>query len=221
MPEFIPLPFIPLPEEEQFRRARAFYEQCMTRRTVRQFSTRPVSRELVTTVLRTAGTAPSGANRQPWQFVVVTDRETKRRIRIAAEKEEKESYEKRMPGQWLKDLEVLGTDWHKEFLEQAPVLIVVFAVNYDLEDGNVHKNYYVKESVGIAVGFLLAAVHHAGLVSLTHTPSPMNFLQTILHRPENERPFMLIPVGYPAEDAVVPAIGRKRPEEYIHWHRAP
>lgn len=221
MPEFIPLQFTLLPEQEQLRRARAFYEQCAMRRTVRQFSTRPVSRELLTTLLRTAGTAPSGANRQPWQFVVVTDQDTKHRIRIAAEKEEKESYEERMPEQWLKDLEVLGTDWHKEFLEQAPALIVVFAVNYDLEEGKVHKNYYVKESVGIAVGFFLAAVHHAGLVSLTHTPSPMNFLQKILHRPENERPYMLIPVGYPAEGAVVPAIGRKRAEEYIQWHHEP
>lgn len=221
MPEFIPLQFTPLSEEEQLRRANAFYKQCAMRRTVRQFAPHPVSRELLMTLLRTAGTAPSGANRQPWQFVVVTDQETKRKIRIAAEKEEKESYEERMPEQWLKDLEVLGTDWHKEFLEQAPALIVVFAVNYDLEDGKVHKNYYVKESVGIAVGFFLAAVHHAGLVSLTHTPSPMNFLQKILHRPENERPYMLIPVGYPAADAVVPAIGRKRTDEYILWHREP
>ncbi|MBI4417714.1 MAG: nitroreductase family protein [Ignavibacteriales bacterium] len=221
MPEFIPLPYTSLSEEEQFRRAREFYELCAVRRTVREFSDRPVSREMLMYLLKTAGTAPSGANRQPWRFVIVTDWETKRKIRLAAEKEEKESYEERMPDQWLKDLEALGTDWHKEFLEIAPALIVVFGVNYDLEGGTVHKNYYVKESVGIAVGFLLAAIHQAGLVSLTHTPSPMNFLQEILGRPENERPFLLLPVGYPALDARVPAIGRKKPEEFILWYRSP
>lgn len=217
MVNFARFQFERLASEEQIRRARRFYEQCATRRTIREFSPDPVPRELLMSILQTAGTAPSGANRQPWKFVIVTDPDLKRQIRIAAEKEERESYEERMPEQWLKDLEILGTDWHKEFLEVAPALIVVFCVNYDLEGGVVHKNYYVRESVGIAVGFLLAALHMAGLASLTHTPSPMTFLQKILERPDNERPFLLIPVGFPAEGARVPAIARKTLEEYVLW----
>ena len=217
MPEFIPLPYTVFSEPEQKQRARTFFEQCQRRRTVRDFSSRQVSRELLETLMMTAGTAPSGANRQPWRFIVVTDPLLKKRIREAAEKEEKESYEERMSDQWLEDLKVLGTDWHKEFLEIAPALIVVFASNYEFETGAIHKNYYVKESVGIAVGFLLAAIHNAGLVALTHTPSPMNFLQEILERPENEKPFLLIPIGYPKDGALVPKIHRKTLDEIVLW----
>ncbi len=217
MPEFIPLTYTPSSPEEQLQRARQFFEQCQRRRTVREFSDKPVSRQLLELLINTAGTAPSGANRQPWQFVVVTDPKLKHQIRIEAEKEERENYERRMPQEWLDDLAVLGTDWHKEFLEIAPALIVVFAINYDLEGERIHKNYYVKESVGIAVGFLLAAIHNAGLVSLTHTPSPMDFLQRILERPENEKPYLLIPVGHPKEGATVPNIRRKPLEEILLW----
>jgi nitroreductase len=217
MPEFIPLRYSPLSEQEQQQRARAFLEQCQQRRTVRDFSAQPVSHDLLEMLIMTAGTAPSGANRQPWRFVIVTDPLLKKRIREAAEEEEKESYERRMTEQWLEDLRMLGTDWHKEFLEVASALIVVFALNFEFETEGVHKNYYVKESVGIAVGFLLAAIHNAGLVALTHTPSPMNFLQDILERPENEKPFLLIPVGYPKEGAQVPNIQRKKPGEITLW----
>jgi len=217
MPEFIPFEYSQISEVEQRKRGRAFFEQCQRRRTVRDFSNKPVLRELLETLIMTAGTAPSGANRQPWKFVVVTDPHLKKKIREAAEKEEKESYEQRMTDQWLEDLRVLGTDWHKEFLEVAPALIVVFSVNYEPENKGIHKNYYVKESVGIAVGFLLAAIHNAGLVALTHTPSPMNFLQDILDRPENENPFLLLPIGYPKEGAVVPNIQRKKSSEIILW----
>ena len=184
---------------------------------MRQFSSKPVSRELLETLIRTAGTAPSGANKQPWRFIIVTDTELKRKIRIAAEKEEKENYEHRMSKEWLDDLAVLGTDWHKEFLEAAPALIAVFSVEYEKEGERIRKNYYVKESVGLAVGFLIAAIHNAGLVSLTHTPSPMGFLHEILDRPSNERPFILIPVGYPAETVTVPNIQRKQLGQISVW----
>ena len=204
-------------EEEQLARAGAFHDLCNRRRTVREFSSRPVPRELLESILRTAGTAPSGANKQPWRFVVVTDPALKKDIRAAAEKEERESYEHRMPQEWLDDLAALGTDWHKEFLEVAPALIVVFSIEYEKLDDRVKKNYYVKESVGLAAGLLIAAVHNAGLVSLTHTPSPMDFLRDILGRPSNERPFLLIPVGYPADGVTVPDIARKRPEQFIEW----
>ncbi|MBI3194088.1 MAG: nitroreductase family protein [Ignavibacteriae bacterium] len=217
MPTFIRYDALRFSEEEQLERANSYFDLCQKRRTVREFSDKPVSRKLLETLIRTAGTAPSGANKQPWRFVVITDAELKKEIRIAAEKEERESYEHRMPKQWLEDLAALGTDWHKEFLEIAPALIVVFSIEYEKGDGNLKKNYYVKESVGIAVGFLLAAIHQAGLVSLTHTPSPMNFLQKILQRPENERPFLLIPIGYPAENVQVPDIQRKTAEEILLW----
>ncbi|HUK27119.1 MAG TPA: nitroreductase family protein [Candidatus Acidoferrales bacterium] len=184
---------------------------------MRKFSPEPVSRELLETLIRTAGTAPSGANKQPWHFVIVTDKELKHRIRVAAEKEEKESYERRMPQEWLDDLSVLGTDWHKEFLEVAPALIAVFSVEYEKAGKQLRKNYYVNESVGLAVGLLLVAIHNAGLVSLTHTPSPMRFLQEILSRPLNERPFVLIPVGYPPENLTVPDIKRKQLEQISTW----
>lgn len=217
MPDFIPYDFHPFSEVEQLKRAQTFFDHCKKRRTIREYSDKPVPRELLETLIRTAGTAPSGANKQPWRFVVVTNPRLKQEIRVAAEKEEKESYENRMPQEWLDDLAALGTDWHKEFLEIAPALIAVFAINYEKEGEHIRKNYYVKESVGIAVGFLLAAIHNAGLVSLTHTPSPMDFLQRILNRPENEKPYLLIPVGYPKEGAMVPNIHRKELNEISVW----
>lgn len=207
--KFVPLQHESVPDAEQLRRARAFYDLFRRRRSVRHFADTPVSREVIETIIATAGTAPSGANKQPWKFVLVDDPTLKREIRIATEKEEKESYERRMPQDWLDDLEPLGTDWHKEFLETAPFLIVVFREKYRIERGKQKKNYYVDESVGIACGFLLAAIHNAGLVALTHTPSPMNFLRDILQRPQNEVPYLLIPVGYPAGGAMVPDISRK------------
>jgi iodotyrosine deiodinase len=215
MPDFIPYNYIPIPEPEQLRRAREFCELCTRRRSIREFSDRPVAKELLELIIKTAGTAPSGANKQPWRFVVVTDLKLKHEIRLAAEKEERENYERRMPQEWLDDLAALGTDWHKEFLEIAPALIVVFAISHE-PDGR--KNYYVSESVGIACGFLLAAIHNAGLVSLTHTPSPMGFLQKILNRPDNERPYLLIPVGYPKEGVKVPNIKRKELAEIVRWN---
>jgi iodotyrosine deiodinase len=217
MPNFIPYRSLSFSPEEQLKRAKEFYEFNHCRRTVREYSSKPISRELLELLIRTAGTAPSGANKQPWRFVVVTDPHLKHEIRLAAEREEKESYEHRMPQEWLDDLAALGTDWHKEFLEIAPALIVVFSIEYEKEGDTTHKNYYVKESIGLAVGLLLAAIHNAGLVSLTHTPSPMNFLQTILNRPVNERPFLLIPVGNPAEHVTVPDIQRKKLEEIVEW----
>jgi nitroreductase len=216
----IPLQFTSYPPDEQLHRATQFFDLCSRRRSVREFSDRPVSRELIATLIKTAGTAPSGANKQPWKFVVVDDPELKRKIRRAAEAEERESYEHRMPQSWLDDLAELGTDWRKEFLEVAPYLIVVFREKYRLEDGVQKKNYYVDESVGIACGFLLAAIHNAGLASLTHTPSPMNFLRDILQRPPNESPYLLIPVGYPKEGTTVPDIQRK-PLHEIMWLNAP
>ena len=208
---FNPLEF---DEAEMLRRSEAFYELMNRRRSLRMFSDKPVPRELIENLIRTASTAPSGAHKQPWTFCAVSDPVLKAQIREAAEKEEFESYNGRMSEEWLKDLEPLGTDWHKPFLEIAPWLIVVFKKAYDLdEQGERQKCYYVNESVGLAAGFLLAAIHNAGLVSLTHTPSPMNFLQKILKRPDNERPFLLIPVGYAAEDATVPDLVRKPLEQ--------
>ena len=221
-PKFIPLRFDELAEDEQRRRAQEFYEVMDRRRTVRDFSPRPVSFHLIEHAIQTAGTAPSGAHQQPWRFVVVSDPQIKSRIREAAEAEERENYERRMPEEWKEALAPLGTDWHKEFLEIAPYLIVVFRVDYGLEgaaldDGTLvkRKHYYVVESVGIAVGMLLAALHNAGLATLTHTPSPMKFLREILKRPANETPFVLIPVGYPAKDAEVPDLHRKLLEEIL------
>lgn len=186
-----------------------------TRRSVRDFSTAAVPVELVESAVRIAASAPSGANQQPWRFVVVSDPEIKRRIREAAEAEERKNYERRFPDEWLEALEPFGTDWHKPFLETAPYLIAVFRIDYGLDGGRKIKHYYVQESVGIACGFLLAALHIAGLATLTHTPSPMGFLTEILDRPKNERPFLLIPVGYPAPEAEVPAIGKKPIDEVL------
>jgi nitroreductase len=224
-PGFIPLRFERLPPAVELERARDFYQNLNRRRTVREFSPEPVSREVIELAIRTAGTAPSGAHKQPWRFVLVSDPEVKRQIRLAAEKEERENYEWRMSEQWKRDLAPLGTDWHKEFLEVAPCLIVVFRIDYGLEpsgpqsvdDGTAakRKHYYIMESVGIAVGMLLAALHYAGLATLTHTPSPMGFLRRILGRPPNETPYVLIPVGYPAEGAQVPDLRRKPLEEIL------
>ena len=207
---FLPLDFRKIEDEaEQMNRAAEFYENLKRRRTVRDFSDAKVPLELIETAILTAGTAPSGANMQPWRFVVVADQEIKSKIREAAEREEYESYHGRMSDKWLKRLAILGTDEHKPFLEIAPYLIVVFRINSVTENGGVEPTYYSQESVGIAVGMLLAALHNAGLATLTHTPSPMKFLQEILKRPKTEIPFVLIPVGYPAEDAKVPDIKRK------------
>jgi iodotyrosine deiodinase len=215
MPNFMPLPaHIEYAPDEMSSRATVFYHQIRRRRSVRQFSDRAVPQEIIATCLRAAGTAPSGANLQPWQFVVVADPAVKRQIREAAEAEEREFYEHRAPPEWLAALEPLGTDWEKPFLETAPYLIAIFYKNYDLlPDGRKVKNYYAVESVGIAAGFLIAALHHAGLATLTHTPSPMAFLNQILDRPKNERPFLLLVVGYPAPDAMVPAITKKPLED--------
>ena len=196
------------------RRAAEFRQQMQRRRTVRDFSDRPVPREVIEDCLLAAGTAPSGANLQPWHFVVVSDPAIKQRIRVEAEAEEHEFYTRKAPQEWLDALAPLGTDEHKPFLETAPYLIVVFAQSYGLlPDGRKVKNYYVQESVGIATGMLITAIHNAGLASLTHTPSPMGFLNEILGRPANEKPFLILVVGYPTEDAVVPDIGKKSLEE--------
>ncbi|HXG44543.1 MAG TPA: nitroreductase family protein [Gemmatimonadales bacterium] len=214
-PTFVPLAeYQEYPVEEMQRRAAEFYAELRRRRTVRAFSDRPVPQAVIADCLRAAGTAPSGANRQPWHFVVVTDPALKRAIRNAAERAEHEFYHRVAPPEWLEALAPLGTDEHKPFLETAPYLIVVFAQSYGvLPDGRKLKHYYVQESVGIATGLLIAALHHAGLVSLTHTPSPMGFLNELLGRPPHERPFLLLVVGYPAEGARVPRLARKSLEE--------
>jgi iodotyrosine deiodinase len=207
----IPLPgWHERPVEEMRARAQAFLEHMRTRRTVRDFSDREVPRDILERCILTAGTAPNGANRQPWRFVVVGDPEIKRRIREEAEKEEQAFYGGRASDEWLAALEHLGTDEHKPFLEKAPWLIVVFGESYERRaDGQKLKNYYVTESVGIATGLLIAALHDAGLATLTHTPSPMRFLNEVLRRPDNERPFLILVVGHPAEGATVPEITKK------------
>lgn len=212
---FVPLTtFVEYPPEEMQARAREFYEEVRRRRTIREFSPRPVPREVIEDCLRAAGTAPSGANLQPWHFVVVTDPEVKKKIREAAEVEEREFYSGKAPQEWLDALAPLGTDENKGYLEVAPCLIAVFAQNYALlDDGRKVKNYYVTESVGIALGFLIAALHHAGLATLTHTPSPMGFLSTVLERPANERAYLLLVAGFPADGVLVPDITKKPVEE--------
>ncbi|MBW2608892.1 MAG: nitroreductase family protein [Deltaproteobacteria bacterium] len=202
--------YIEYPEGEMKRRSKAFYEDMQRRRTIRQFSDRPVPREIIENCLRTAGTAPSGANMQPWKFVVVEDLTLKKQIRQAAEKVEHEFYSRRAPDEWLHSLAPLGTSAQKPFLETAPYLIAIFSQLYGMgPDGEKIKHYYVLESVGIATGILISAIHNASLVSLTYTPSPMKFLNRILDRPANERPFMILVVGYPAKDVTVPDISRK------------
>lgn len=215
------LDFELLPFDEQLQHSREFLARMKVRRTVRDFSSEPVPFELIQNAIATAGTAPSGANQQPWTFEVVSDPEIKRQIRVAAEMEEKESYENRMSQQWLDALAHLGTDWHKPHLEDAPYLIVVFAQTYGLRTDPAtgqqvkFKHYYVMESVGIAVGMLLASLHLARLATLTHTPNPMGFLGEILQRPPNERAYVVIPIGYPAEGAEVPVISKKSLDEIM------
>jgi iodotyrosine deiodinase len=213
-------PFVPyktpvFSTEETQQKAAHFYDFMDTRRSVRHFSDKPVPQSVIENLILTASSAPSGAHKQPWTFCAISDPSVKSQIRAAAEKEEYESYTHRMSEQWLKDLAPLGTDWEKPFLEIAPWLIVVFAQSTGAAK---EKHYYVQESVGIACGFLIAAIHQAGLVTLTHTPSPMNFLKHILNRPDNERPFLLLPVGYAADDVLVPDIARKPLEEVAKWH---
>ena len=209
-PPTIPLDYTLVEPQECLARSRRFYTEMDRRRSVRHFSDQPVSREVVETLIRTATTAPSGAHKQPWRFVAVSDPEVKKQIRLAAEEEERKNYAYRMPPEWMEALEQLDTGPRKPYLEIAPWLVAVFRQDVELQpDGQKRKNYYVTESVGIAVGFFLAAVHQAGLVALTHTPSPMKFLSRILDRPPNEKPYVLIPVGYPAEGCRVPDLKRK------------
>ena len=206
---FIPYQRTRLSDREMIDRSLTFFNKMDKRRSVREFSDAPIADEVIDNIIRTASTAPSGAHKQPWTFCVVKDPEIKKAIRIAAEKEEKISYEQRMPQDWLDDLAPLGTDWHKPFLEIATALIVVFKRNYEYLEDRKANNYYVSESVGLATGLLIAAIHNAGLVTLTHTPSPMNFLKEILQRPDNEKPFLLLPVGKPMEGTMVPKLERK------------
>ncbi len=215
----VSLDFQLMQPSQQLESSRQFMNRMAQRRSVRFFSAEPVPFELIENAIRCAALAPSGANQQPWRFVVVQDPEMKRQIREAAEAEERESYEHRMPADWLDALAPLGTDWNKEFLETAPYLIVVFRIDFGLaqteEGGSRIKHYYVQDSVGIATGFLLAALHMSGLATLTHTPSPMGFLTSILGRPKNERPFVLIPVGLPPPDATVPELTKKSVAEVM------
>lgn len=207
---FVPLEYQELDEEEMLARSSEFLERMEQRRSVRQFSSRSVPWEIIENCLRAAATAPSGANMQPWHYVVVSDSEIKHRIRMAAEEEEREFYANRAPQEWLDALAPLRTDADKPFLESAPYLIVIFAKSYTINpQGKKVKNYYVSESVGIATGILITALHQSGLATLTHTPSPMRFLNQILNRPQNEHPFLILVVGYPAEDAEVPKINKK------------
>jgi iodotyrosine deiodinase len=215
-PQFVPLStYRAYPPEEMAQRAKAFYQELSRRKTIREFASTPVSREVIEQCLLAAGTAPSGANHQPWHFAVVSDPALKQKIRIEAEIEEREFYERRAPQEWKDALAPLGTDSNKPFLEDAPYLIAIFGQKSTLmDDGSAVKNYYVPESVSIATGFLIAALHHAGLATLTHTPSPMGFLNELLGRPDNEKPYILLVVGHPAEHCMVPNI-RKKPLEQI------
>lgn len=216
--EFVAYTKTTYPRAEMISRAREFYLWMDQRRTVREFSSEEIPEEVIDNIILTASTAPSGAHKQPWSFCVVRDPEIKKQIRIAAEKEEFESYNGRMPQEWLNDLVRFGTDWKKPFLESAPALIVVFKRSYELVGDEKKNNYYVTESVGLACGFLLAAIHHAGLVALTHTPSPMNFLCEVLERPANEKPFLLIPIGRPFEGCLVPKLARKPLNEVVTYY---
>jgi iodotyrosine deiodinase len=207
---FIPYSLPAYSQEEMISRSLEWYTFMENRRSVRHFSSKPVSKSIIENLIRTASAAPSGAHKQPWTFCAVSNPDIKQKIREAAEKEEFENYHGRMSEEWLKDLEKFDTHWVKDFLTTAPWLIVLFRKSYDIhEKGEKTKNYYVQESVGIAAGFLITAIHQAGLTTLTHTPSPMAFLQDILQRPENEKPFLLLPVGFPAEDCLVPSLTRK------------
>lgn len=208
-PAFIKYDYTMPSESELAHNIQLFYQKMITRRSVRFFSDKKIPPEVINQIILTASSAPSGAHKQPWTFCIISDPEIKNQIRQAAEKEEFDNYHGRMSAEWLKELEKFDTNWQKPFLTEAPYLIVVFKKAYDESDGLKSKNYYVSESVGIAAGFLIAAIHMAGLVTLTHTPSPMNFLQIILKRPENERPFLLLPVGYAKEGVQVPNLHRK------------
>jgi iodotyrosine deiodinase len=206
-------------EDVMQTKATSFYNWLDARRTVRDFTNHPIDKSVIENIILSASTAPSGAHKQPWTFCVVSDAEIKKQIRIEAEKEEYESYNSRMPEEWKKDLLPLQTDWKKEFLETAPYLIIVFKKSYDFDiEGNKTNTYYANESCGIACGFLLAAIHNAGLSALTHTPSPMNFLSKVLNRPANEKPFLLVPVGFAAEECWVPDIKRKELGDVSEWY---
>ena len=215
--KFIPFISQDLSEEEMLHKSKENFAFMDTRRSIREFSDKPVPKEILENIIKAASTAPSGAHKQPWSFCLVGSAEIKTKIKLAAEEEEKENYSRRMSERWIKDLNPFGTNWRKPFLEIAPWLIVVFKRIYETVDGEKRNNYYVGESVGIATGMLLSAIHTAGLCSLTHTPSPMNFLAEVLNRPENERAYLLIPVGYPAKDTKVPDITRKSLKEVITY----
>jgi len=210
---FIPYKKQSYSEAETLKRSAAHLEYMNKRRTVRDFSDKPIPEQVLENLIMAASTAPSGAHKQPWTFCIVTNPELKLKIKAAAEKEEFASYNARMPKEWLEDLSYLGTDWQKPFLEIAPALIIVFKKSYDINNGVKRNNYYVTESVGLACGFLLEAIHYCGLVALTHTPSPMNFLLKLLNRPINEKPFLVIPIGYPIENTLVPDLTRKELNE--------
>ncbi|MEJ6583067.1 MAG: nitroreductase family protein [Crocinitomicaceae bacterium] len=218
-------PFIPyvqdsISDEEMLKRSKEFYEKIDKRRSVREFSDAPVAQEVMENIVMAASTAPSGAHKQPWTFCLISNVNLKSKLRELAEEEEKKSYSGRMSDEWLEDLAPLGTDWVKEFIDVAPWIVVIMKRAYELNEyGTKHNNYYVSESVGLAAGFFLLAVQNAGLVALTHTPSPMNFISKALNRPENERPFLLIPVGHPAENAEVPSLARKSKEKVIHYYQ--
>jgi len=216
--KFIPYTKETYSEEETVTRSSEHLNYMNNRRTVRDFSPKPIPKQVLDNIVMAASTAPSGAHKQPWTFCIVTNNEYKTKIKEAAEKEEYESYNGRMPEEWLEDLSYLGTDWHKPFLETAPALIIVFKKSYDLTDSKKRNNYYVTESVGLACGFLLEAIHYCGLVALTHTPSPMNFLTKLLNRPENEKPFLLIAIGYRAEKTLVPDLKRKDKKDIIEYY---
>ena len=206
-------------EKEMLERSKSYYELLDKRRSVREISDRPVDEQVIHHIIQTASTAPSGAHKQPWTFCVVSNPEVKKQIREAAEKEEYDSYNGRMSERWLKDLEPIGTDWHKPFIENAPYLIIVFKKVYEMSEGEKANNYYVNESVGIACGMLISAIHNAGLVTLTHTPSPMNFLTEVLNRPSNERPFLLLPVGHAIDEVYVPDLERKSLKEMAVFYK--
>ena len=221
MPEekFIPYNPIRIDARESLYKSDIYFKWLSTRRSIREFSPRPVAREIIENIIRSASAAPSGAHKQPWTFCAISNPKIKSAIRKAAEKEEYENYHSRMSKEWLDDLKPFGTNEEKPFLEIAPWLIVVCSKSYDFDDsGKKLNNYYVKESVGLASGMLLTAIHNAGLCALTHTPSPMNFLMKILNRPKNERPFLLVPVGYPAENCMVPDLQRKPLELVSEWY---
>jgi len=215
---FIPYNRTESSSEELVRNSEKYYKEINKRRSVRDFSDKKIPKEVIENIIKTAGSAPSGAHKQPWTFCVISDKKLKSEIRKLAEKEEYENYHGRMSESWKEDLKAMGTTHIKEFLEIAPYTIVVFKKVYDLDEDEIKNNYYVNESVGIAVGFLITAIHQAGLVTLTHTPSPMKFLQKVLGRPRNEKAYLLLPVGYPSKDCKVPDLERKSLKEISNWH---